>query len=62
MKRFALAIALACVLSSSAMAGYIPSTGAPEPVPPTDPGYIPSTGAAPSPIVEVILTILGIVN
>ena len=31
MKRFALAIALACVLSGSALAGDIHSTGAPAP-------------------------------
>jgi hypothetical protein len=31
MKRFALAIALACVLSGSALAGDVHSTGAPEP-------------------------------
>lgn len=33
MKRFALAVALACVLSASVLAGDIHSTGAPEPVP-----------------------------
>ena len=55
MKRFVMALALACVLSGTALAGDIPSTGAPAP------GDIPSTGA-PSPIVTVILTILSIVR
>jgi hypothetical protein len=40
MKRFALAIALACALSGSALAGEIHSTGAPAPVP----GEIHTTG------------------
>jgi hypothetical protein len=31
MKRFALAVALACVLSVTALAGEVPSTGAPNP-------------------------------
>jgi hypothetical protein len=69
MKRFALAIALACVLSGTALAGDIPSTGAPAPgdIPSTGApspalaGDIPSTGA-PSPIVTVILTILSLVR
>lgn len=69
MKRFALAIALACVLSGTALAGDIPSTGAPAPgdIPstgaasPARVGDIPSTGA-PSPIVTVILTILSLVR
>lgn len=42
MKRFVLAVALACVLSSSALAGDIHTTGAPAPPPP---GEVPSTGA-----------------
>ena len=39
MKRFALAIALACALSSSVLAGDVHSTGAPTP------GEVPSTGS-----------------
>lgn len=69
MKRFAMMIALTCVLSGTALAGDVPSTGAPAPgdVPstgapsPARAGYIPSTGA-PSPMVTVILTILSLVR
>jgi len=61
MKRLALAIALACVLSGSALAGEIPSTGAPAPPPAseteTDPGIIHHPGIA-----SVILTILSLVR
>ena len=62
MKRFAMALVLACALSSIALAGDIPSTGITEPPPPppgdistpgvTAPGDIPSTG------VTILLTIL----
>ncbi len=48
MKRFILAAALACVLSATAMAGEIPSTGAPAP-------------ASNSLLVTTILTIISIV-
>jgi hypothetical protein len=58
MKRTLMTIALACVLSSSALAGDIPSGGIPSPPPAsqgdipsggsTSPGDIPSVGA-PSP-------------
>lgn len=68
MKRFALAIALACVLSSSAFAGdghtvgtpapgEIPTTGSPSPgqIPTVDsPGEIPSGG------LSVLLAILNL--
>ena len=60
MKRFALTLILACVLSGTALAGDVPSTGAPAPgdVPSTglpapgdtptngDPGDVPSTGTS----------------
>jgi hypothetical protein len=54
MKRFVVTIALACVLSSSALAGEIPISGAPSPQPSgtsqttskTSPGEIPSGGYA----------------
>lgn len=47
MKRLAMALALACALSTTALAGDVPSTGsAPQP---------------PSTVVTVILTILSIV-
>ena len=53
MKRFLSIVALACVLSSSALAGDIPSGGAPVPGPngataSTEPGDIPS-GGVPTP-------------
>ena len=50
MKKLMLATALACVLSATAMAGEIPTAGAPVPPPPSNsaaetmPGEIPSTG------------------
>ena len=62
MKRFALAVALACVLSASAVAGDSSTAGEPAP------GEIPSTGA-PAPATEssdvlttVILAILSVVS
>jgi hypothetical protein len=48
MKRFVIAIALACAISGTALAGDIHSTGASEP-------------PASSPVVPVILTIINIV-
>jgi len=48
-KRFAMAVVLACALSGPALAGDVPSTGAPAPQPP-------------STMVTVILTILSIVG
>jgi hypothetical protein len=50
MKRFAIAITLACALSSTALAGQIPTTDAPAPAPQQS-----------SVVVTVILTILGVV-
>jgi hypothetical protein len=44
MKRFALAIALACVLSGSALAGDSHSTGAPTPGDPPPPGDMGNGG------------------
>jgi hypothetical protein len=55
MKRLLMTIALTCVLSSSALAGEIPSGGVPDPPPPagitqttseTSPGEIPTVGYA----------------
>ena len=51
MKRFMLAAALACALSATAIAGEIPSTGAPVAPPP----------ASNSVVVTAILTIISIV-
>lgn len=49
MKRFAIAVVLACVLSSTALAGHIPTSGAPSPgnIPMTEsePGHIPTGGS-----------------
>lgn len=67
MRRLALAIALACILSGVTHAGEIPSTGAVAPAP-TNPmtiaGEIHSTGAtAPQPsnmLLTIILTIISI--
>ena len=66
MKRFALAVALACVLSGTALAGDSSTAGAPAPAP----GDVHSTGApSPAPgsqsssiVANVILTILSIVR
>ena len=63
MKRFVLAVALACVLSGSALAGDVHTTGAPEPAP----GDSHTTGA-PSPAqsssvaATVLLAILSFVR
>ncbi len=45
MKRFALAIALACVLSGSALAGDIATPGAPAPSNPPPPGEMGNGGS-----------------
>ena len=55
MRRFVLAIALGCALSATALAGEIPSTGAPAPVPS---GTAQTTGIT----ATVILTILSLVR
>lgn len=57
MKRFVMALFLACALSGSALAGDVPSTGSPAPTPGDihtvdAPGEIPSTG------ISVWLTVL----
>lgn len=55
MKRFVMTLALTCVLSIPALAGGIPTVGAPDPPPPagitqatseTSPGGIPTVGYA----------------
>ena len=72
MRRLALAIALACILSGAARAGEMPSTGVAAPPPPstvtaageipttglTAPGEISSTGGA---VLTIILTLISIV-
>jgi hypothetical protein len=49
MKRFVMAVALACVLSGTALAGNIPTGGEPSPgnIPMTEsePGHIPTGGS-----------------
>ncbi|MDQ2976213.1 MAG: hypothetical protein M3R69_12505 [Acidobacteriota bacterium] len=64
MKRFLIAIALACVLSAPIMAGEIPSGGFTSPPPAgnthptsTSPGEIPSVGAA-QPVSIAALTVI----
>ncbi len=52
MKRFLVALTLTCVLSVSAMAGSIPTCGAPDPPPPTTQSSVTTT---------VILTIISLV-
>jgi hypothetical protein len=71
MKRFALAIALACMVSGSALAGEVHSGGAPAPgeTPTTDtqssgqiplvPGQIPTVQGQ-MPMVEALMAILGL--
>jgi hypothetical protein len=74
MRRLALAIALACILSGVARAGEIPSTGAVAPPPPSrmattgeihSTGEIPTTEAtetqASSTLLTIILTLISIV-
>lgn len=67
MRHLALAVVLACVLSGTARAGEIPSTGVVAPPPPPTAaatGEIPATAAIPpqssSPLLTIILTIFGI--
>lgn len=70
MKRLALALALACILSGVAHAGEIHSTGAvaphPSGPPATTTSEIPTTGAtelqASSTVVSIILTLINIVR
>jgi len=69
MRRMALAIALACVLSGVARAGEIHSTGVVAPQPSgtvTTTGEMPTTGATvPQPsstVLTIILTIISIVR
>ena len=54
MKRFVLAVTLACALAATALAGEIPSTGSPAPAPGNTQG--------PSITTTVILTILSLVS
>ena len=72
MKRFLMTMALACVLSSSALAGDIPSGGSPSPPPQgmtqatdaTSPGEMPTAGYAEqlsSDALSALLTVLGLV-
>ena len=55
MKRFAMALALMCVLSSSIYAGDMPTGGKSEPPTPPPPA---STASTSSTVLSVILTIL----
>ena len=71
MKRFVMAVALACVLSGTALAGNIPTGGAPSPGgDPALAGNIPTSGApspsgvtqTPGTVAMIILTILSIIR
>ena len=69
MRHSALALVLACVLSGTAMAGEIPTTGSPAPQSSgsvVTTGEIPTTGAtapqASSTVLTIILTLIGIVR
>jgi hypothetical protein len=68
MKRFLIVVALTCALSSTAVAGNIPTGDIAPPPPPPDEttitGDIPSVGfTSPSdmPAVDLLLTVLGLV-
>ena len=68
MKRFLIAVLLTCALSSSTLAGIIPSDGSPSPAPnptptgATSPGDIPSDGASgqlSSEALSALMSVLG---
>jgi hypothetical protein len=67
MKRFFGALALTCLLSASALAGEIPTVGAPQPSPQgitseTSPSQIPTVGSAEQisdAALSAILSVLG---
>lgn len=73
MKRLLMTVALACLLSSSALAGDVPTVGAPQPPQgttistspgeiPTSPGEVPSVGVAEqlsSDALSALLSVLG---
>ena len=69
MRHLALAVLLACMLSGTARAGEIPTTGATAPPPPPPvktAGEVPTTGATtPQPstvVLTIIITIIRIVR
>jgi hypothetical protein len=69
MKRFVLAITLACALSATSLAGEVPTTGITPPPPPPEapatlPGDVPSTDYESSPIAEsdLLAALLSILN
>jgi hypothetical protein len=73
MKRFMMTIALTCVLSIPALAGGIPTVGAPDPPPPdgitqttntTSPGEVPTGGFAEQmseAALSALLSVLGLI-
>ncbi len=68
MKRFLIAVALTCALSSSALAGLIPSVGAPESsettvsATSTSTGLIPSDGVAKQVSGDALSAILSVLS
>ena len=70
MRHLAIAVLLACMLSGTARAGEVPSTGVVAPQPPSSimvTGEIPTTTGKPEPqesttLLTIILTLLNIVS
>ena len=62
MRRFLLAVALTCAVSSAVLAGSIPTSDVKAPEPPETAGNVPTGDLAQpvSPEVEMILTLIGI--
>ena len=70
MKRLLMTVGLVCILSSSALAGDVPTVGSPAPTgtvttTPTSPGDIPTGGLADqtsSATLSALLTVLGLLG
>jgi len=60
MKRFVLAIALTGLMSMTALAGEIPTNGAPAPAPPAPTTTSSTASTSSTVLVTVILTVLGL--
>ena len=60
MKRFVLAIALTGLMSVTALAGEIPTNGAPAPAPPAPTTTSSTASTSSTVLVTVILTVLGL--
>jgi hypothetical protein len=62
MKRFLLVVALTCALSSTAVAGNIPTGDIAPPPPPEAEGNIPTGDVASPVVVDLIVALIGIVT